>query len=290
MDWTESFVNAINYIEEHLLEDISTNEVASSVFISPFYFQKVFSIYTGYSVSEYIRSRRLYQAAVELKSSNKNIIDIAYKYGYDTPESFSKAFYRFHGVMPSKAKEQHCPIKIFLPLRIRISIEGGNVMDYVIEEEKALKFIGFVKEIPADNGYIECPKFWDDINDRYFSKLNDNSEISKAIKENGVGEFAVCYDEDGKTFKYMIGGLYKGNKVPDGMQVLEFPTLKWAKFKCHGPLPGALQTVNSMIWKEWIPNNPKYELALNADIEWYSSDNISDDNYQSAIWLPIKEK
>ena len=84
MDWTSSFIKAINYIEEHLLDDISISDIAETAYISPFYFQKVFSIYTGYSVSEYIRCRRLYCAALDLKSKNISIIDIAYKYCYDT--------------------------------------------------------------------------------------------------------------------------------------------------------------------------------------------------------------
>ncbi len=286
MDWTGSFIKAINYIEDHLLEDINGNDIALNAYISPFYFQKVFSIYTGYTVSEYIRSRRLYCAAIDLKSNNISIIDIAYKYCYDTPESFTKAFTRFHGVTPSKAREATCPIKIFLPLHISISIVGGNVMHYTIEKMEGLKIIGFKKVIKADEGYIECPKFWDYVNETYFN----NKQFLEVIKENNIGEFAVCYDGDGKSFNYIIGGLYKGGIVPDGMTVLEIPDYLWAKFKCLGSLPGALQSVNTMIWKEWIPNNPKFELVANIDIEWYSKGDVMKSDYESAIWLPVKEK
>jgi len=290
MDWITNFINAINYIENHLLDDLTINDIASNVFISPFYFQKVFSIYTGYTVSEYIRSRRLYQAAVEIKSSEKSITEIAYKYGYETPEAFSKAFYRFHGVIPSKARNKKTPIQVFLPLHISIHISGGDKMDFVIKEEKELKFIGFVKEIKAEEGYVKCPEFWNEFNNQYVTKLEDNSECSKAIKENEIGCFAICFDGNGKTFKYMIGGIYQGGNVPKEMEVLELSSLTWAKFKCVGPLPGALQSVNTKIWSEWIPNNPKYELAQNVDIEWYSNDDMTKDDYVSEIWLPVQLK
>lgn len=289
MDWVSSFSKAINYIEDHLLEDINASDVADNVYISPFYFQKAFDIYTGYSVAEYIRSRRLYQAAIELKSTDISIIDAAIKYGYDTQESFTKAFKKFHGVTPLEAKKRYTKIKIFQPLHINISIVGGDNMDYKIEKLNGLKFIGFQKIIKSDEGYQECPKFWDEVNEKYFEN-NESKEISKVVKECSVGEYAICYDADGKTFKYMIGGLYDGREVPEGMTICELPESLWAKFKSFGPLPGALQSLNTMIWQEWIPNNPQYELAYNADIEWYPSDKVMDENYECAIWLPIKEK
>lgn len=289
MDWISSFSKAINYIEEHLLDDINANDVANKVYISSFYFQKAFVIYTGYSVVEYIRSRRLYKAAIELKSTNISIIDAAIKYGYDTQESFTKAFKKFHNVTPSEARKQYAKIKIFQPLHINISIIGGDNMDYKIEKLKGLKFIGFEKVIKDDEGYTECPKFWDEVSDKYFTNNSDEA-IAKIIKDCCIGEYAICYGSDGKTFKYMIGGLYNGCDVPKEMKICELPECSWAKFKSYGPLPGALQSLNTMIWKDWFPNNPQYELALNADIEWYPSDKVMDENYECAIWLPIKEK
>ncbi|MDE6983526.1 MAG: AraC family transcriptional regulator [Lachnospiraceae bacterium] len=141
MDWLVSFRKAIDYMEEHLLEDIGANEVADVVHISAFYFQRSFKIVTGYSIGEYMRNRRLYLAGLDvLKKADREcrqpldekIIDLAYKYGYDTPESFTKAFSRFHSLSPMQLRTQPHRIKVFLPLIIEISIRGGNKMEFTI--------------------------------------------------------------------------------------------------------------------------------------------------------------
>ena len=105
MEWIESIREAISYIEENITEDLSVNEIADKVNISPFYFQKGFAMLCGYSLSEYIRRRKLTLAGSEVSSTNEKIIDIAIKYGYDSPDSFTKAFIRFHGVTPSAVRK-----------------------------------------------------------------------------------------------------------------------------------------------------------------------------------------
>lgn len=290
MEWVDYLKKAIDYIEEHLLDDISTSDVCLNIPISSFYLQKAFNIYTGYSINEYIHNRRLYQAALEVYSSNSKIIDIAYKYGYETPEAFTKAFKRFHGATPFEIKSKKKTIKLFLPLVVKINIVGGEMMDYKIEKEDKIKFIGFKKTINANEGYKECPKFWDEIGEKYFSKLNDDSRISKIIKDNNIGEFALCKENNNNTFDYWICGKYNGKETAKELEFIEVEASLWAKFRCVGPLPGALQTVNTKIWEEWIINNKEYELNLGCDIEWYSDGDTLSDKYESAIWLPIKEK
>lgn len=126
MEWTESLRSAIGYMEKHLLDDISADDVAEAVHISSFYLQKGFRIMTGYSIGEYIRYRRLYMAALDVAAGKEKMIDLAYKYGYETPESFTKAFTRFHGMSPAQIKKDVHKIKTFLPLKILIQIKGGN--------------------------------------------------------------------------------------------------------------------------------------------------------------------
>lgn len=144
MDWTEALKRAVNYIEEHLLEDISVNDIAENVYVSSFHFQRGFKLMTGYTINEYIKDRRLYLAALEYTGSDVKVIDLAYKYGYDTPESFTKAFSRFHGVSPSQFKRDTKKIKPFLPLKISISIKGGNDMDYVVEKMNSFSKLCFL--------------------------------------------------------------------------------------------------------------------------------------------------
>ena len=296
MDWINTIKSTIAYIENNLYNEVSVDDIADSIGLSSFYLQKGFKLMTGYSIAEYIKNRRLYLSAVELVACGNKIIDIAYKYGYETPESFTKAFNRFHGFNPSKIKENVKNIKVFLPLKVTIVIEGGESMDYTIEKKDAIKFIGFVREFDVKTSYQEIPKFWDEINDSVLAPLQSRNfepigDIEKAVVDNTICEFGICIEDDvkrGGKFKYMIGGKYNGGAVPKGMELYEVPALEWAIFKVVGPMPGALQSVSSKIFKEWLPSS-EYSIATGVDIEWYSDGNTQDANYQSAIWIPIKK-
>jgi len=296
MEWTESLRNAIRYMEEHLLEDISAENVADQVHISSFYLQKGFKIMTGYSIGEYIRYRRLYLAALDVISDREKIIELAFKYGYETPESFTKAFSRFHGESPLQLRGDAGKIKTFLPLKISILIQGGNDMDYVVEKMKGFKVIGFEKEVLFDAGYQELPRFWEEYLKKYLKLISKSSEPEneeeQVICDCMVGEFGVCIDDIGAEgkFRYMIAGTYQGGNVPKNMTVYEFPDMEWAKFRCVGPMPGALQSVNTRVFKEWLPGNPDYEIALGANIEWYQGGDNSAADYESSIWIPVNRK
>ena len=132
MEWMAIIGNSVQYIEDHITEDVTVEDVAKAVCVSPFYFQKGFSMLCGFSVSEYIRNRRLALAGRDLMMTDEKIIDIAIKYGYDSPDSFTKAFTRFHGVSPSSVRKEGALLKTFAPLKIKISLEGGYLMDYKI--------------------------------------------------------------------------------------------------------------------------------------------------------------
>lgn len=295
MEWITSVKKAIKYMDEHLMEPKCAENVANEVAISSFYLQKGFKIVTGYSVTEYIKNRRLYLAALDVIADKEKVIDLAFKYGYETPESFTKAFCRFHGVSPIQLKKDSSKIKVFLPLKIKITIQGGNDMDYVVEKMKSFKVIGFEREFDYDNSYKEIPKFWDEFYQKYMTPLikkGKRGEVEETICNCRIGEYGVCIDDTGTEgkFRYLIAGIYTGGEVPQGMSVYEFPGLEWAKFSCKGPMPGSLQIINTKIFNEWLPGNDEYEIAMGANIEWYSNGDGSDIDYESAIWLPIMRK
>ena len=137
MDWLTGIQNAINYIEEHLTEEIDYEEVAKEAACSNFYFQRIFGILCGISIGDYIRNRRLTLAGDELSASDDKVIDIALKYGYESPESFTRAFSRFHGVTPSEAKKDGSKLKSFSRISVKITLSGGSVMNYKIVEKEA---------------------------------------------------------------------------------------------------------------------------------------------------------
>ena len=296
MEWTESLRRAIGYMEEHLLEDIHPEDVAQHVHISPFYFQRGFRLMTGYSLGEYVRCRRLYLAALELIAGEERVIDLAYRYGYETPESFTRAFSRFHGASPAQLRSDPARIRPFLPLKIRIIIQGGDSMDYVVERMEGFQVIGFGREFTDGAAYQEIPRYWDEFSEKYLERLfaggGPRDDVDRAVCENMVGMYGVCLDDLGRggTFRYLIAGPYRGGVVPEGMELFTFPDMEWAKFRCVGPMPGALQSVNTQIFREWLPGNHEFEIAAGANIEWYGEGDPSSPDYESAIWIPVKRK
>lgn len=145
MEWIYSINNAIAYMEEHMLEELTLSDIAASVNISPFHFQRAFSIITGMTPAEYIRKRRLSLAGSALAGGNAKVIDIALRYGYDSAESFSKAFSRFHGATPKQVKYGNA-INFFNRLSLKIIMDGGSTMNYIIERWESVDLLVHTKK------------------------------------------------------------------------------------------------------------------------------------------------
>ena len=285
MNWIESMSNAIFYIEDNLTENLSIENIAKELFVSTFYFQKSFSMLCGFTVGEYIRYRRLALAGSELISTNEKIIDIALKYGYDSPDSFTKAFTRFLGVTPSAVRKDGAMIKTFAPLKIKFTLEGGFIMDYKIVEKEAFTVIGVSKVFKYENAFSEIPKFWEE----HFAQ-GKNSVV--------CGMYGVNIDESmgNDTFEYLIADDYVSESdIPNGFVLKTIPKHTWAVFPCKGAMPNSMQNVNKKIFSEWLPSSKDYEIAAGYCIEMYSNASeypkgIQDENYYSEIWIAVKKK
>lgn len=293
MEWLTCIRASVDYIERHLTDDINADDVAKAVYLSPFFLQRGFSLMTGMGLSEYLRNRRLYQAALDLRHADDKVIDVALRCGYETPESFTKAFTRFHGATPSQVRAG-APIRTFLPLTIHLTIQGGNQMDCKITQMDSFKVVGFAREFDSETSYEKVPQFWGEIMQQYANVFSGNAPknaVENAISAYRIGEYGVCVDDVGSgRFRYLIAGEYTGGAVPDGLSVYELPCGDWAIFDCVGPLPGALQSVNTRIFNEWLPGNPDYEFAGEANVEWYGPGDPSSPNYKSAIWISVKKR
>lgn len=269
---SEGIQNAVDYIEDNLTSQLNINDIAAKAFVSPFYFQKIFGVLCGFTVGEYIRCRRLALAAQELSAGSSRVLDIALKYGYESQDSFSRAFTKFHGITPSSAKEKGAKLKDFAPIHIILTLKGGTVMDYKIVEKAPFTIMGKVKSFNAETSYTEIPKFW---NEHYSS---GGGEIIR-------GMFGACVDGNGSSFDYFIADLYAPfTDIPEGCTTYTFPVGTWAVFPYNGECPKALQDVNTKIWSEWVPNCREYELAGNYNIEFY----VSPQNGE--IWVPVRKK
>ena len=296
MEWLTCIRKTIDIIEENLTEKISVRDIANKVFISEFLLQKGFSFMTGYSISEYIKSRRLYLAAVDIQRGNDKIIDIALKYCYETPESFTKAFTRFHGATPTQVRAGE-RINTFLPLKINVTISGGNKMNVKITTIPSFSVIGFERDFSCEDSHKTIPLFWDELFPAYshlYSGAKPQNALEKAFVSNNVGEYGICIDNmsaEGKI-SYMIAGKYMGGDVPEGMKIYNVEGGQWAIFDCIGAMPKAIQDVETRIYNEWLPNNPDYELCGSATIEWYDPkcSDTSSPEYHSAVWVMVKNK
>lgn len=271
-NWTEGIQNAIQYIEDNLTENLDIENIAAKAYVSPFYFQKIFNVLCGFTVGEYIRNRRLTLAAEELSYFDIKVIDAAVKYGYDSPDSFTRAFMKFHGISPSAAKKKGAKIKSFAPLKIKLTLEGGTMIEYKIVEKAAFTIMGKCKMFSRDTSYQEIPKF---LAEHY---KNGGGEIIK-------GMFGACVDSNGTEFNYFIADLYfPWNEIPNGCTTKTFSEGLWAVFPYHGECPKALQDVDTKIWSEWLPNCKEYELSGNYSLEVYL------DRDYGEIWVPVVKK
>lgn len=275
--WSEGMAGAIAYLEEHLTGEIRVEEAAKRACVSSFYFQKIFHVLCGFTVGEYVRNRRLTLAAQELCSGELKVIDAALKYGYDSPDSFSRAFTRFHGITPSQAKEKGASLNFFAPLKIKLSLEGGSMLEYKIVEKAQFTVMGRSRRFHTDTSYAEIPKFW--------------QEHMKGLESKVVcGMYGICFDVEGKEFDYWIADNYlPWNEVPDGFETRVIPAGTWAVFPCRGPLPNALQEVNTKIWSEWLPACREYRLGGNYNIEMYEAPCENPEENYSEIWVPVEK-
>lgn len=284
MEWTKSISSAVSYIEDNITQDLTIQDIASKVSLSPFYFQRGFAILCGFTIGEYIRKRRLTLAGSELVSSDTKIIDIALKYGYDSPDSFSKAFTRFHGSTPTSVRKGEAMIKSFASLKIKLTLEGGYTMDYKIIKKDQFTIIGISKLFKYEEGQTEVPKLWAEFH---------NSKNSNAI----CSIYGVSIDEkmDNNEFEYLIADNYDPTKeIPNGFITKVIPKHTWAVFPCKGAMPDTLQDVLHKIFSEWLPGCKDYEIAAGYNIEMYGDPaeypkGVKDENYYCEIWIPIKK-
>lgn len=284
MNWVKIIEDAVGYIEGNITGDLMVSRIAKEVNTSAFYFQKGFSMLCGYTVGEYVRMRRLSIAGEELLSSDEKVIDLAIKYGYDSPDSFTKAFTRFHGITPTDVRRGGAVLKSFAPLHIKLSLEGGCVMEYRIEEKPAFKVMGISRDFTYENANVEIPKFWDEA-------------FIQASERPVMGMYGVCFDEEmgGNQFRYMIADDLDAEQAErKHLEVQEIKAHVWAVFPCRGAMPLPLQEVNRRIFSEWLPAS-SYEIAEGYNIEYYSNPadfkkGMQDPEYYAEVWIPVKEK
>lgn len=291
VEWMERLNEALQYMEDHMSDEISFVEAARIACCSSYHFQRMFSFITGVSLAEYIRHRRLTMAALELQNGNEKIIDLALKYGYESPDAFARAFQKQHGVTPSAAREPGVKLKAYPRISFHISVKGDKDMDYKIVDKPAFKVIGKGIQVSTKDGENNkrIPEFWWECYQSGFS-----AELEKMADKNAVtGEckLGVCIESapEYKEFTYLIGVEHRKDTIPDGYTQRDIPAATWAIFESIGPMPHAIQNLWKRIYTEWFPTTG-YEHAGGLDMEVYPPDDNNDENYRCEIWIPVIKK
>ena len=296
MEWIAAMQQAIAYMEEHLMEEINYEVVAKQVHTSGYEFHRAFSFLTGMTANAYIRNRRLSLAGREIVETDTKITDIALKYGYDTPESFTKAFTRFHGVAPKFAREEAAKLVLFNPLVIKIAVEGGKSMDYRIVQTKEQKFIAlarsFSNEIINDEENHEIPDFWEECHDKNLVELLRN------LRPDGKKDlYGLCTPtrEGEDTFQYGIGVLIdEETKDFDteemksaGYCIWDVKPGSYVVFDCIGEDGDCISDTWSKFYKEFLPQMG-YEAEAETDYEIYFEGGRK--GLFCELWIPVKKK
>lgn len=287
MDYITGIQRAIDMIESHLCEEPDLDALSGEVACSAFYFQRLFSVLCGVTLGEYIRCRRLTLAGSELAQTDHKVIDIALKYGYDSPESFTRAFSKFHGITPSQARKDGSALKSFSRLSVQIIMKGGSVMDYKITPKTSFKVLEKVSRQSAksEENKTSIPDFW--------TRCRGDGTLQKlcGAAKDKTYLFGTCYgstQKDAGSFEYAIGVMCDDDTVaPEGFRIREIPARTWAVFACSGAMPDAAQNAWHRICTEFFPASgytPTYEM----DIEAYTAGDMSSPDYRSEIWVPVQ--
>jgi AraC family transcriptional regulator len=290
MEFLKNMNEAIKYIEENLTNEIDFKEVARRAFCSEYHFKRLFSFLTGITLSEYIRRRRLTLAGFELRNRNVKVIDIALKYGYNSPDSFARAFQNLHGITPSEARNNGHSLKAYPRMTFHLSIKGGYEMNYRIVEKGAFRIVGIKKRVPIIFKGVnpEIDSMWKSLDDEKINKLKKLSNVEPLGLIQASTNFSEGRMEEKGELDHYIG-VATTKECPDELAQLEVPASTWAVFEAIGPFPDTLQDVWGRIYSEWFPTS-NYEQIEGPEILWNEDKDVTSPTFKSEIWIPVKEK
>lgn len=290
MDWQERLNASLAWIEDHLTEEWDWPEAAAVANASVFHYLRMFEVVIGQPAGDYLRKRRLSRAAQDLAAGDERIIDLALRYGYESPDAFTRAFKRLFGCTPTEARSLGLGLQAWNPVTVSIVLKGATAMDYRIKEMPAftLTGIGFRTRATEGQSYREIPAYWDAIMaDGRWAALE-----ASVRPESPFGVCAACaeFDAQCEDFLYLVGieAPRDRARLPQGARDLLVPAATWGIFAARGPLPGSIQEVWKRVWTEWFPGSG-WEAAPGPQLEVYSRGDNQAPDYHSEVWIPLKK-
>lgn len=283
MEWLKKLNEALEYIEKNLDGEVQCEKAAQIACCSTCHFQRMFSYMAGVPISEYIRNRRLSKAALDLQNGEK-VIDVAVKYGYESPTAFNRAFQKVHQVSPSTAQKEGTFLKLYSPITFKITVKGVEEMNYSIVKKEEIRIVGAKASLEKniEDNFKTVPMLWQEV--AVSGKLNMIVSLMDG-KSRGVLGVSACMDHLDK-WEYYIA-VESDQKVLEGLYEYVIPANTWAVFPGTGPMPTAIQEIEKRAITEWLPNSG-YEYADAPDIEVYLNQDPA--NSQFEVWIPIRKK
>lgn len=281
MEWIDRLNEAMEDIEKHLTDKVDYDRLGRIAGCSSYHFQRMFAYMAGITLSEYIRRRKMSLAAVDLQTGKEKIIDIAEKYGYQSPTAFNRAFRSVHGIAPSAVKQEGVCVKSYPPLVFQITVKGAQVMDYRIETKEAFRITGISAplEKEIEKNFMVVPQLW--------QKVAQNGMIEKLAQmmdaqPMGLLGVSVCNEQE--QWRYYIA--VASSKEEEELDEYVVPAATWAIFPGEGT-NASVQELERRIVTEWLPTSG-YEYADAPDIEVYL--NADPQNAKYEVWIPVTKK
>lgn len=299
MDWITGIQEAIDYIEDHITENLDYCEIAKRSFSSSYHFQRVFSLLCGYTLGEYIRLRRLTLAGADLAQGKEKVIEIAMKYGYESPDSFAKAFTKFHGISPSEARLPKARLQSFARLSIHISLKGGTTMNYRIENKPAFTLTGYKRHFTGVPGQRDAQE------EDFYTSTRVDQYILEGLASIPYVRFNVIDQIDDSGYDFYIAAelpdqlrsrlredCVLGAEYASHFQDIHIPAGTYAVFETEPSRYPTLQhnTLRQRIAQEWLPSSG-YRLANAPEIVmtfWYRTEPKAEQRYIQ-LWIPVEK-
>lgn len=289
MDSLARMNQALDYIEENLAGEIDMQQVERLALCSEYHFRRMFSFLAGLTLSEYVRRRRLTLAAFELLHYDVLVIDTALKYGYSSPDSFTRAFYSLHGVTPTEARNTGQSLKAYSRMTFQLTVQGGSEMNYRIEEKAAFGIVGIMKRVPLiyEGVNPEIAAMWQSLDEIMITTLKALSNVEPVGLLSASTNFSEGRLDGGELDHYI--GVATTRNPPANLTRLEVSASTWAVFESIGPFPETLQNIWGRIYAEWFPASG-YEQVRGPEILWNESKDMTSPTFRSEIWIPVAKR
>ena len=281
MEWMERLNDAIRYIEDHLTDEVDYEQLGKIACCSSYHFQRMFTYMAGIPLSEYIRRRKVSLAAVDLQGTGMKIIEVAGKYGYQSPTAFNRAFRSVHGIAPSAVKNEGVSVKSFPPITFKITVKGVEEMNYRIETKEAFRIVGVSVPLQKDieKNFAVIPQKWQEI-----STDGTLQRLIGMMDTPPMGVLGISTCNDTEPWRYYIAVSTSQEKGELSEYIV--PQATWAVFPGEGTNE-SIQELERRIVTEWLPTSG-YEYGNAPDVEVYLNPDPQNAKYE--VWIPVVKK